>query len=93
MRTRIAIIVAAAVLAMGAGVTSHASRPLARLPDGTVVDLNTGIAKAPDGHQYKVSAAELATLRQQARAGGGGQAAPPSKTASVPAPATGDSPR
>lgn len=99
MRIRVLIFATAAVLAFGAG-AAVASRPVAALPsaslpNGTVVDLNTGIATTPDGHHYTVSPAELATLREQVLGGPSGSvgASPPPATVTVPAPATGRAPR
>lgn len=98
MRMHAAIFVTATALAFGAG-AAMANRPMASLPsttlpNGTVVDLNTGIATALDGHHYKVSTAELAALREQVLGvASGNQEAPPSATATVPAPATRGQPR
>lgn len=64
MRKTIAILLTAAAVTFGAG-AALASRPVATLPDGSVVDLNTGVATAPNGHHYKVPAAVLAKLREQ----------------------------
>lgn len=61
MRRVITVLVAAGALGLAAA--ALASRPVAVLPSGDTVDLNTGIATTPAGTHYKVSPAELQTLR------------------------------
>lgn len=81
MRSAIAILVAAA--AVGVAAPALANRPLAVLPSGAVVDLDTGIATTPAGAHYRVPAAELKALRAN-------PPAPPA--AKPPAPGGGDKP-
>lgn len=64
MRTSLAIFLTVAAMTLGAG-AALANRPVAKLPDGTIVDLNTGVARAPDGHRYTLSPARLAAVREQ----------------------------
>lgn len=85
MRINLAILLTTTMLAF-AGTNALANRPVAQLPDGDMVDLNTGIATTPAGAHYQVSPAELQTLRQQAGANGAQpeQGATASATAAKP---------
>ncbi|MGH8161038.1 MAG: hypothetical protein ACRESR_02575 [Gammaproteobacteria bacterium] len=87
---RLIILSLCAGVALLASAGALANRPVATLPSGAIVDLNTGIVTTADGQHYKLSAARLEKLRARlaegnaratVTAGGGHRLAPAAATA------------
>lgn len=77
----ISTLLAASALAL-ASAGAWANAPVATLPSGAIVDLNTGVVTTPAGTHYKLSATKLKALRKRLEHSSASTMAPSSATTS-----------